>query len=296
MHKGGDLLKVKAFAKINLMLDILGKTEDGYHSLFMIMQSVGIFDVISIVVTNKPGEITISCSNADIPCDKSNIAYKAAESFFSASKSHNPGIHIHIEKHIPHAAGLAGGSADGAAVIYILNKLIGANLDIESLCAIGVKVGADVPFCLKGGTMAALDIGEVLAPLPPMKDNFYVLVKPDQNVSTKEAYDAFDKADRIRHTDKNGILRALATGDEDKVYPLIQNVFEQFVEVPDRVDIKSCMRKHNALAYCMSGSGPTVYGIFDTEIRARSCENELSKKYNEVFVCKPVNHGIEEIQ
>ena len=285
-------MKLKAAAKINLMLDILGKTQDGYHSLFMIMQSVGIFDEIVLEITGNAGEISLSCSNDKLPCNEHNIAYKAAKHFFDETKVLNPGIHIHIEKHIPFEAGLAGGSADAAAVFVGLNKMLKAQVDTESLCQMGVKVGADVPFCIKGGTMAALDIGEVLAPLPAVRENFYVLVKPDKGVSTKAAYDAFDTADVIRHTDKNGILRALSTGREDEAYPLIANVFEQFVEVHDRVDIKATMRKHNALAYCMSGSGPTVYGIFDTEIGARSCAAELSKRYNSVFVCQPEKQGI----
>lgn len=277
------------------MLDILGRTDDGYHSLFMIMQSVGIYDTITLEETGIPGEIRLSCSNDRLPCNEKNIAYKAAAAFFEKAGVKNPGISIHIEKRIPFEAGLAGGSADAAAVLTGLNKMTQANLDIEALCQIGVKIGADVPFCLKGGTMLAMGIGEVLAPLPPVRDNFYILVKPDQGVSTKEAYDAADN-NHIRHTDKNGILRALSTQQEDKAYPLIANVFEQFVEVPDRVDIKATMRKHKALAHCMSGSGPTVYGIFDTEIRARSCVAELEKKYNNVFLCKPVKNGVEIIE
>lgn len=289
-------MELRAYAKINLMLDILGKTEDGYHSLFMIMQSVGLYDTITLEFTNKPGEISLSCDNESIPCNEKNIAHKAASAFFSESGIKNPGVHIHIEKRIPSEAGLAGGSADGAAVLVGLNDLLSAGLDVETLCGIGVKIGADIPFCIKGGTMVALDIGEVLAPLPPVRDNFYVLVKPDQGVSTKEAYDAFDTALNIRHTDKNGILRALSQGDENAAYPLIANVFEQFVEVPDRVTIKGAMRRHKALAYCMSGSGPTVYGIFDSEIRARSCVAELSKDFDNVYICKPKKVGVEIIK
>ena len=281
---------INAAAKINLMLDILGKTEDGYHSLFMIMQSVGIYDTITLEKTGVPNEIRLSCSDDRLPCNEKNIAYKAAAAFFEKTKMQNSGFSIHIEKRIPFEAGLAGGSADAAAVLIGLNKMTGANLDIESLCRIGVKIGADVPFCLKGGTMLAMGIGEVLAPLPAVKDNYYVLVKPDMGISTKEAYDAADNH-KIRHTDKNGILRALSTEQEEKIYPLIANVFEQFVEVPDRADIKATMRKHNTLAHCMSGSGPTIYGIFKKEKDAQKCLDELSKKYKNVFLCRPIKSG-----
>ncbi len=285
-------MKLKAAAKINLMLDILGKTHDGYHSLFMIMQSVGIFDVVTVDITGNTGEISLTCSEPSLPCNEKNIAYKAAARFFDATGISNPGIHIDIEKHIPFEAGLAGGSADAAAVLVGLNEILGADIDVEELCAIGVKVGADVPFCIKGGTMLAMDIGGVLAPLPPVRDNYYVLVKPEQGVSTKEAYDAFDTATGIRRPDTNAMLRAIVTGDEEMMYSKIANVFEQFVEVTDRTDIKGIMRSHGALAHCMSGSGPTVYGIFDNESSALKCVDELHKKYKNVYLCRPQKCGV----
>ncbi len=286
-------MKLKAAAKINLMLDILGKTHDGYHSLFMIMQSVGIFDIVTVDVTGNAGEISLTCSEPSLPCNEKNIAYKAAARFFDVTGIPNPGIHIDIEKHIPFEAGLAGGSADAAAVLVGLNEVLDADIDVEELCAIGVKVGADVPFCIKGGTMLAMDIGGVLAPLPPVRDNYYILVKPEQGVSTKEAYDAFDTATYIRRPDTNGMLRAMVIGDEDMIYNKIANVFEQFVEVPDRADIKGIMRDHGALAHCMSGSGPTVYGIFEKEDQALKCMAELQKKYKKVYLCKPQKCGIQ---
>lgn len=286
-------MKLLAAAKINLMLDILGKTHDGYHTLFMIMQSVGIFDIVTVDITGKSDEISLTCSEPSLPCNEKNIAYKAAARFFDSTGIKNPGIRIDIEKHIPFEAGLAGGSADAAAVLVGLNLILNADIDVEALCAIGVKIGADVPFCIKGGTMLAMDIGGVLAPLPPVRDNYYILVKPEQGVSTKEAYDAFDSATDIRHPDTNGILRALATSDEDTMYGKIANVFEQFVEVPDRANIKGIMRSHNALAHCMSGSGPTVYGIFDNKGDADACVDELRLKYKNVYLCQPQKCGIQ---
>ncbi|MBQ1452108.1 MAG: 4-(cytidine 5'-diphospho)-2-C-methyl-D-erythritol kinase [Clostridia bacterium] len=285
---------IRAYAKINLMLDILGKTEDGYHNLFMIMQSIGIYDDVTVELAGRPNTVTITCSEEAIPTDRKNIAHKAAKAFMAKlDRKPAPGVKIHIEKNIPFAAGLAGGSADAAAVLFALNILTGANYDIEELCAIGVKIGADVPFCLKGGTMAALDIGQVLAPLPPFENKYIVLVKPDQSVSTKAAYDAFDTAGYLRHCDRDGMVHALANQDDKTVYSKIKNIFEQFVEVPDRVDIKAIMLAHNAKAACMSGSGPSVYAIFDSEIPARACAAELEKRYENVFFTNPVKHGLE---
>ncbi len=284
---------LEAAAKINLMLDILGRTEEGYHTLFMIMQSVGIFDRVTLTETGKPGTITLSCSNEKLPSDETNIGWKAAARFFEATGVKNPGIHIDIEKNIPFAAGLAGGSADAAAVFVGLNEMTGAGLSERELCAIAVKVGADVPFCIQGGTMAALDIGEVLAPLPDLRQDWYVLVKPAQDVSTKEAYDAFDNAGYVRHLDSTAMLRAAAAGDMEKVYSLVGNVFEQFIYVAGRVEIKAIMRENGALVHCMSGSGPTIYGAFATEKEARTCADAfIAAGYPDTFVCQPVRQGV----
>lgn len=290
-------MKLAACAKINLMLDILGTTDDGYHTLFMIMQSVSIEDFVTITETGKKGTITLSCSNAKLPSDSSNIGYKAAARFFEMTGIDNPGIHIDIEKHIPFAAGLAGGSADAAAVYVGLNRLTGANLSTKELCEIALKTGADVPFCIQGGTMCATDIGGVLAPLPDINHKWFVLVKPSQDVSTKEAYDAFDRSDNIRHLDTTGMLRAMVTKNDDAIYSRVGNVFEQFIYVEDRVTIKSVMRRNNAIAHCMSGSGPTVFGVFDNKKDACSCYEELkSLGFDSSFVCEPQNNGVRFIE
>lgn len=287
-------MKVAAYAKINLMLDILGRTPEGYHSLFMIMQSVDIKDTVTVTLTGNPGTIALTCSNESLPTDRKNIAWKAAEAFFAQTGLENPGVAIHIDKHIPFAAGLAGGSADAAGVFVALNKLTGANLSPKDLCAIGVTVGADVPFCIQGGTMLAQDIGGVLSSLPEVKKNWYVLCKPEQDVSTKEAYDAFDRAGYVRHLNCTDMLHAMVTQNEAAMLHHMGNVFEQFVEVPDRVQIKSIMRKNKALAHMMSGSGPTTYGIFATEKDAKSCVQALQAAgYRQVFLCRPVGAGVE---
>lgn len=282
-----------AAAKINLMLDILGRTDDGYHTLFMIMQSIGLYDTVTLTETGEADTIRLTCSNAALPSDETNIGWKAAARFFEESGVPNPGIRIDIEKHIPFAAGLAGGSADAAAVFVGLNEMLHAGLSERELCRIAVKVGADVPFCIMGGTMAAMDIGEVLAPLPDIRSDWYVLVKPDQDVSTKEAYAAFDTADYIRHPDTTAMLRAAAAGDTEKVYSLVSNVFEQFIYVAGRVDIKAIMRMNGSKVHCMSGSGPTIYGVFETEESARACADALKAAgYENTYVCQPVKQGV----
>ncbi len=284
----------KAAAKINLMLDILRTLDNGYHSLFMIMQSVGLYDTVSVETTDDR-KITITCSEAALPCDKSNIAYKAAQAFFDYTKIKNTGIKIHIEKNIPFAAGMAGGSADGAAVIAALNDIFSTGLTLKELCAVGVKVGADVPFCLTGGTCVAQNIGEILSPLPDLTDCRIVLAKPDRGVSTKEAYSAFDTAQNIRHLDTCGMLYAASQGDLYEMCRRCKNIFEQLIEVPERVPIKSVLNRYGALAACMSGSGPTVYGIFDDESKAECAAESLKSIVKQVYVTKPVKSGLEKI-
>ena len=258
------------------------------------MQSVGLYDTVSVESTDD-GRISISCSEEKLPCDKSNIAYKAAEAFFNYTKIENKGIKIHIEKNIPFAAGMAGGSADGAAVIAALNDIYSAGLSQKELCAVGVKVGADVPFCLTGGTCLAQNIGEVLSPLTDLPDCHIVLAKPERGVSTKEAYAAFDTAQNIRHLDTCGMLFAASKGDLNEICRRTKNVFEQLIEVPERVPIKSVLNRYGALAACMSGSGPTVFGIFDDESKAECAVESLRSFISQVYLVKPVKSGLKKI-
>lgn len=283
---------VKAYAKINLMLDILSTLPNGYHDLFMIMQSVGIYDRVTVSRTDSK-DIEITCTKAGVPTDEKNIVHKAAMKFFADTGTENTGIAIHIEKNIPQAAGLAGGSADGAATLVALNELFGTGLSQKEMAQIGSKIGADVPFCIMGGTMAAQYTGTVLSFLPDLEINNIVIVKPKQDVSTGEAYAAFDSAERVRHLDTRGMLMAAATGDEKGVFDRVDNVFEQFIDVPDRVVIKSIMRKHGCECCCMSGSGPSVFGIFEKREDAENCLAELKKSYEEAYLCSSVSKGCE---
>ncbi len=285
-------ITVKAYAKINLMLDILSRLENGYHDLFMIMQSISLHDVVSVESTDSK-EIEISCNVSSIPCDERNIAHKAAVAFFDYTKIENTGIKINIEKNIPHAAGLAGGSSDGAGVIVALNKLFSAHLSEKDIIAIGSKVGADVPFCALGGTMLAQYTGTVLSHLPDLSEKYIIIVKPEQDVSTGKAYAAFDSAERVRHLDTKGMLLSVINNDWNGISEKVGNVFEQFIEVSDRTVIKGIMRKHNCLCCCMSGSGPSVFGVFENETEADQCQKELLKSFKNSFMCKNVNLGCE---
>ncbi|MBO4338822.1 MAG: 4-(cytidine 5'-diphospho)-2-C-methyl-D-erythritol kinase [Clostridia bacterium] len=287
-------MKIKAAAKINLLLDILKKLDNGYHSLFMVMQSVSCFDEVEVNLT-KSGKITVESGSLLIKDDETNIAFKAAKAFFDFTKIKNCGVEIKITKNIPVAAGLAGGSADGAAVIYALNSLFETELSDNQLRKIAVKVGADVPFSLMGGTALALNIGEILAPLPEIDDCFFVLAKPDEAVSTASAYADFDKAYNIRHPNNAAMLEALASADSQKAFSLVENVFEQVIDVHSRPYIKDIMRKFGCKAACMSGSGPTIFGIFDTEEKANECAEELRKTMKEVFVTTPTEKSLEVI-
>lgn len=288
-------MKIKAYAKVNLMLDILGTLPNGYHNLWMIMQSVSLYDTVT-VTKNDSEKITLTCNKEGIPTDEKNIAHKAACAFFDATQILNCGICIDIEKNIPSEAGLAGGSADGAAVIKALNELFDSRLTERELCRIGRKVGADVPFCITGGTCLAQNIGDVLAPLDDIPDCFFVLAKPKMGVSTKEAYESFDNATYIKKPKREKMLIASANGDFDEMCRLAANVFEQVIEVPERVEIKKIMRENNAKLSLMSGSGPTVYGIFENEKDAENCAEKLRCITKDVFLARPVPYALEIIE
>ena len=285
-------ITVKAYAKINLMLDILSTLPNGYHDLFMVMQSVDIYDTVTVKKTDSK-KIIIRCDVPAIPTGESNIAHKAATAFFNFTGIENPGIEIDITKRIPHAAGLAGGSADAAGVITALNELFSAKLREKELIKIGAKVGSDVPFCILGGTMLAQYTGTILSHLPDLSEEFVIIVKPDQSISTGEAYSAFDTAERVRHLDTREMLSAVVQSNRDAVMTNIGNVFEQFIDVPDRVVIKGIMRECNVAASCMSGSGPSVFGIFNNAFDAQNCIAEMKERFDEAYLCSFVNKGCE---
>lgn len=282
-------VEVLAYAKINLMLDIIRRRTDGYHDLFMIMQSVGVAD--RVTVEREPGhKLRLTASMDDIPLDV-KILHGKRPLCSLRPPLRRPGLHIHLEKHIPHAAGLAGGSADGAAVLVALNRLMGTGLSTDQLCAMGVQIGADVPFCIVGGTCLAQGIGEVLSPLKPMPSCHIVLAKPDFGVNTGKAYGLFDTNGKTHNADQLGMLTAVQNRDLPAICGKLENVFEQFVEVPGRIEMKEVLRAAGAAGVCMSGSGPTLFGIFTDKAQALAAAQALAPFAKDIAVTKPVRQG-----
>jgi 4-diphosphocytidyl-2-C-methyl-D-erythritol kinase len=259
---------VKAYAKINLGLDVLRKRPDGYHDVSMIMQTVNLHDTINIKKTSFQS-ITIETNLYYLPTDRRNLVYKAVE-LFNMVHPIRSGLNIFINKRIPVAAGLAGGSADAAATLKGLNKLCQTNLSMDELMKLGVKLGADVPYCLLMGTALSEGIGEILTPLAPMPDCSILLVKPDVSVSTKHVYENLVLNEKSKHPDIPGMLDALKENNLYKLTPLMDNILESVTIKAHPVikDIKEMMRAKGALTSLMSGSGPTVFGIFDDPHKA----------------------------
>ena len=287
-------MELKATAKINLGLDVLRKREDGYHDLRMIMQMTGMFDRISMFPrAGRPG-ISFRTNLPYIPANENNLAYRAAKILMDEFEV-SDGLSINLQKFIPIAAGLAGGSTDAAAVLIGTNKLFHLGLSLEELMVRGKKLGADVPYCLLGGTALAEGIGEVLTPLPDMPSCSILLAKPPVSVSTKEVYGAL-RADEIEvHPDIDGMVEALKAGDLRGVCDRCANVLED-VTAPSRPiigEMERDMKKMGALCSIMSGSGPTVFGIFDDESAARKCRNHMRDKYSgsRIFLTRPSNKG-----
>lgn len=280
-------MKVKAYGKVNLSLDIVGKREDGYHFLEMIMQTIDLYDVINVV--KIPSGIEIKCNKNYVPTDRRNIAYRAAELFLETFKIKS-GVRIEIEKNIPVAAGLAGGSTDGAAVIKAMNDLFNVNVPKEKLAAIGVAIGADIPFCIYGGTALIKGIGEEVTPLKSFQNHILVLVKPNFGVSTKEVYGSIDIKKIHKHPNTKALIQAIEREDEKFISRNMKNVLENVTLNKHRVlkDIKHEMIKMGAEGSLMSGSGPTVFGIFDNMLEAQKCYDAMKKNFNEVYITRTI--------
>lgn len=278
---------IKAYAKINISLDVVGKKDNGYHLLKMIMQNIDIYDVINI--KKKDRGISISCNKKFVPVDERNIAYKAAKLFFD-SYNINKGVQIDIKKDIPVAAGLAGGSSNAAAVLKAMRDIFEVEADDEELMKIGLKLGADVPYCIKGGTALCEGIGEVITPLKPFKGCILVLVKPSFGVSTKDVYSEIDIKKIIKHPDTDGIIRAMEEYDLETVGGKLRNVLENVTLRKHKIirDIKEDMHRYGAVGTLMSGSGPSTYGLFDDMLKAQKCYDFMKKSFEEVFITRTI--------
>lgn len=259
-----DSYQIKAYAKINLGLDVVGKMENGYHQVRMVMQTVGICDELELKRGGE--EIVLTADNSSIPLNKDNLIYKAAD--IMRNEYHiKEGIQIHLRKTIPVAAGMAGGSSDAAAVFKGINRMFDLGCSLEELYRLGVRVGADVPYCILGGTALAEGIGEKLTALTPAPDCFCLIAKPDLSISTRDVYEQLDREGIERHPDIDGMVRAIEESSLQGILDRMDNVLENVTagRYPVIGRLKSEMKKLGALNALMSGSGPTVFGIFIDE-------------------------------
>lgn len=278
-------LEIKAYAKINLGLDVVRRLENGYHEVKMVMQTVGIYDVLTF---EKAAEgIVITTDSGELPTDENNLIYKAAR-LMTERYGVTEGVRIHLQKNIPIAAGMAGGSTDAAATLKGMNELFGLGVSTQELMEIGVKIGADVPYCVMGGTALAEGIGEKLTALTNAPDCFVLVAKPDINVSTKFVYEHLDAAGVAKHPDIDGMVEAIAKGNLQGILERMENVLES-VTIPAHpvIDtIKARMRELGAENSLMSGSGPTVFGIFTEKEQAERAYEQIKSEQlaKQIFV------------
>ncbi len=271
-------IELKALAKINLGLDVLGRRENGYHDVRMVMQSVYLYDEVKIEKTDREG-ITVETNLGFLPTGDGNIAYKAAQ-LLKDEFGISDGIRIVLRKHIPVAAGLAGGSSNAAAVLYGMNRMFRLGLSRQEMMDRGVKLGADVPYCIMRGTVLAEGIGEELKELPQMPKCTVLIAKPPVSVSTKAVYEALDAEEITDHPDIDGIIAGLEEGSLKKVAAYMGNVLEG-VTIPMHPvisEIKEEMKAAGAINAMMSGSGPTVFGLFENRADARNAQKRIREK------------------
>lgn len=288
-------ISLKAYAKINIGLDVTGKLPDGYHLVKMIMQNIDLYDEV-VLTENVSGDIRLDMNVDFLPTDERNLAYKAAK-LMKEDFGIDRGIDIYIRKNIPAAAGMAGGSTDAAAVMTGMNKLFDLNIDRNILMEHGLKLGADVPYCIMGGTALAEGIGEKLTQLSPCPDCYVLVAKPDISVSTAYVYTNLVLDDTTVHPDIDMVRNALESGDirtaAQNMGNLLENVTQK--EYPVISEIKHIMDDNGALGSLMSGSGPTVFGLFDDYGTALECLAAVNKsdKAKDIHLVKVCNGGLE---
>ena len=285
-------MRLQAFAKINLGLDVLGKREDGYHEVRMIMQTIRMYDQLDMRKSVEPG-IHLTTNKKYIPVDENNLVWRAAK-LMRDTCGIMEGVSIHLHKVIPVAAGMAGGSSDAAATLVGMNRLFHCGLSKEKLMELGVQIGADVPYCVLRGTALAEGIGEKLTVLPPMPDCWILIGKPGISVSTKYVYTTLDLNTDTVHPDIDGMKKALEDGNLYGITERMGNVLQDVTipAYPEVERIKEQMKALGAVNAMMSGSGPTVFGIFDNEEKAQKACQKLreSGSCQQVFLTVPFNN------
>lgn len=284
-----DSVTLKAYAKINLNLDITGVSNDGkYHIVEMVLQSVDIFDTVS--VSKNDNQITVKCG--DDLSGENNIAYTAAKKFFEFAEI-DGGAEIKIKKRIPIAAGLGGGSTDAAAVINALNILYGTNFDDSVLEKIAEEVGSDVPFFIKGGTQLAEGRGTILTPLPDLPECAFLIIKDGYKPSTGEMYRRFDELTNVTHCATSDLVDAICEGNLIEASKNMKNVFELLYE-KEFLHTKDELMENGAVCSALSGSGPSIFGLFKTVEEAKKAKDALSEKYDDIIICEPSKNGFED--
>lgn len=282
---------VEAPGKVNLSLDITGSTPDGYHTLETVMQSIDLCDVL-VIGKRRDDELRVTCSNPAAPENDKNIAHLAAREFFAATGSPRQGLSIHIDKVIPVEAGLAGGSADAAAVICGLDRLFETSLSPEQMREIAFKVGMDVPFCLMGGCALAKGKGEILTALPPLPDCRITIAKPPRGMSTRYAFKLYDSyKGELGSPDIQQMLASIINGDLAGVGRNMFSVFGSIGTVEETETLSGIMLCNGALGSVLSGSGSAVIGLFDDEKKAKSCLHLLKEQVRECWLTRPADFG-----
>lgn len=279
----------KAYAKLNLTLDVLGKRPDGYHDLKSVMQTVSLADVVELDLgTGSPWKLV--CGREDIPCDARNLAWKAAKLYCDTLGKDPGGITIRIQKHIPSGAGMGGGSADAAAVMRMLNRYYGYPLTLKELADLGAEIGSDIPFCVMGGTMLCEGRGEIMRPLPHCPGCMILGCKPEFSVSTPVLFRAIDSVQIMKHPDHDAMEQAIVDGDLNAIAREIYNVFDPVVSAdhPEIGHIKRICRDYGAYASQMTGSGSVVFALMPDQASAEMAKRVLQETYPQVFLAKPV--------
>lgn len=288
-----DGILMRAEAKINLFLEVTARRTDGYHDILSVMQSVSLCDELELCPRGRG--IALDCGDAPLDCGEKNLAYRAARLYLEHVGA-DCGVAMRLTKRIPMQAGLGGGSSDAAAVLVGLERLFGHPLGLERLTRLGAALGADVPFCIMGGCARAEGIGERLEPLPTLPECGIVICCPPERISTPGAYGELDRlhgsfaAGAYSPRCLDGMTTALATSRLNDICAKMYNIFEDVTSSRDDIrSIKRCMTESGALAALLSGSGPSVFGIFENDKCARQCATMLGEQYADVYVCAPTS-------
>ncbi|WMJ83564.1 4-(cytidine 5'-diphospho)-2-C-methyl-D-erythritol kinase [Oscillospiraceae bacterium LTW-04] len=287
-----ESITAKAFGKINMTLAITGRRDDGYHTLCSVMQSISICNVVKVFKT-EGGGVTLNCDDPALPTDERNTAYRAAQTFLChAGLPRRSGIFVKLQKRVPYQAGLGSASADAAGVLAACNVLFGQPFSQQHLLEIAAKIGADVPFCLTGGTKLAEGIGDIFTPLPNCPDCTLLILHPGEGVSTPEAYRRFDALQNPVQPQAQPMIAALHSGDLHQVATACGNVFEQCCPVAAVAEMKAALLRAGALGSAMSGSGTAVFGLFADALSAQRAREALLPFGWKSWLANPVNCGV----